>query len=61
MNLVDSPTFQNLDEETVLQALNAETNNWAVVTRKYCCSSIHLNRSTNSCNVESDCCQNFIG
>ena len=33
INLVDSPTAQNLEEETVLQALHAETNNWAVVTR----------------------------
>ena len=33
INLVDSPTAQNLDEETILQALHAETNNWAVVTR----------------------------
>ena len=33
MKLVDSPTAQNLEEETVLQALHAETNNWAVVTK----------------------------
>ena len=33
INLVDSPTAPNLDEETVLQALHAGTNNWAVVTK----------------------------
>ena len=31
IKLVDSPTAQNLDEETVLQALHAQTNNWALV------------------------------